>query len=323
MAKKTVAPVKEPKKKTPTLAEVVQEYFPGYVDWTGPELAAYFGQDLINLLAEIANPKSQWDTTTTAGIAAIQQAFRGTTYWNTHTTAVKTWDKLVKVDKDEKVAITARIIGSKYGDLQLDPETINDLALRINRGGLDNTAQEQLIYQAAYKRNEVPSTGTTNPKVDLMQTTEALALKQTAKKYNFNPGDLEGQIQSILTGQAYGPENKKMTSDLFLKNARINAIGLYPHLVPQFDAGLSPDDILSSYKGLIARTLEIPENSITLDDPKYAKFLGNSKTGQMSLSDALTEVKTNEEYKFGFTNQANQNVSKGIMTLERMFGKRM
>ena len=306
------------KKKPIDLQSTVQEYFgTSYAKWTTEELKTHFGQDLIDLLYEISDPDGVWDTTTSEGRAGIERAFRATKYWNTYSSAAQLWDKKSDADKLEAIDKTKRLVASKYGDLQFDDATLTDIATKISKGALDTIAQEQLIYSSAYAR-QVPGVA---QKVNVAESEDANKLRMIAKKFNYNPMDLDKQIQSILTGQMYAPTGTVITEDWLRNNAKMAAIGAFPHLKSQFDAGLTVDDVFGSYKSSVARLLELDESQIDFTDPKYIKFLGDAKNGQMSLGDVLTEVKTNPVYNFQFTKRANQDATDIGLAIARAFGK--
>ena len=314
-----MAVAKKKKTKNPVdLQSTVQEYFgTTYAKWTTDELKNHFGQDLIDLLYQISDPNGIWDPTTPEGKAGIERAFRATKYWDTYSSSVQLWDKKSEADKLESIGKTKRLIASKYGDLQFNDATLTDIATKISKGALDTIAQEQLIYSTAYTRQ----TSNVAKGVDVGQTEDATKLRMIAKKFNYNPSDLDQQIRSILTGETYAPAGAVITEEWLRNNAKMAAIGAYPHLKPQFDAGLTVDDVFGNYKSSVARVLELDESQINFTDPKYAKFLGNSKNGQMSLGDVLTEVKTNPMYNFQFTKQANQDATDIGLAIARAFGK--
>jgi hypothetical protein len=57
-----------------------------------------------------------------------------------------------------------------------------------------------------------------------------------------------------------------------------------------------------------------------VSDPKWADAFGDAKQGQLSLSAWQQKLKTDDKYGWKFTNQANQQVSGVVSTLERAFG---
>jgi len=303
MAKKT---------KTPTLAEVVLENFgSSYAKWTSDELKNYFGEDVIKLLLEISDPKGQWDTNSTEGRLAIQRAFKATNYFISRSSAIQNWDKKSDADKTESIEKTKRSLASKYGDLQFNDATLTDLATKILRSALDPIAQEQLIFGTAYEKTPTVVAG----------GEDAAKLRTIAKKFGFNPIDLDDQIKSILTGKVYAPTGTVITEDSFRQNAKTSALAVYPHLKTQFDAGLTLDDIFSPYRSIIAKTLEKTENEIDISDPDFSRFLGNSQKGQMALGDVLETIRTNPKYGFQFTRQANQEATNIGLAIARAFGK--
>jgi hypothetical protein len=318
--KTKAAKAKKAAAKEAKLAATVQEYFGStYAKWTTAELKTHFGEDLLKLLYEISDPNGIWEPNTTEGIAGIQRAFRATKYWDTYSSSAQLWDKKSDADKREAIDKTKRLVASKYGDLQFDDATLTDIATKISKGALDAIAQEQLIFSTAYARQ--PVAGTTTEQIDVSGTDDANKLRTIAKKFNYNPSDLDQQIQSILTGQKYSGTGTVITEDWLRNNARTVALGAYPHLKTQFDAGLSLDDVFSPYRSGIAQILELAENEIDFANPKYSKFLGTAKDGQVSLGDALTMVKTDPTFNYQFTKRANQDATDIGLAIARAFGK--
>ena len=106
----------------------------------------------------------------------------------------------------------------------------------------------------------------------------------------------------------------------FTQAAKEQAIGGYGHLRPQLEAGSTLADIFGGYKNTIARTLELEPSAIDVSNPKYARFLGTPETGQMSLADAETYIKTHDEYKYYETKKANRDAMSMSAMFDRMFG---
>ena len=154
-----------------------------------------------------------------------------------------------------------------------------------------------------------------------LESEKADQLRKIARAYGYSPKDLDAQIESVLTGQSYlgGPA---LTDAALRERAEKLARGAFPHLKDQFDSGLTLEDMFGNYRDIAARVLEVDPGTVDFmkDPQKWLKPFGDAKTGQMSLSDWVRELKTNNDYGWRFTNQANQQVSSVVSTLERAFG---
>jgi hypothetical protein len=93
-------------------------------------------------------------------------------------------------------------------------------------------------------------------------------------------------------------------------------------LSDQIDAGLSLDDIFSQYKRYASDVLELDESKIDfMKDPKWQTAFGTKESGQMNLGDWVAKLKTDTNYGWQFTKQANQQATDIGMVLARAFGK--
>jgi hypothetical protein len=97
--------------------------------------------------------------------------------------------------------------------------------------------------------------------------------------------------------------------------------GAMPHLRDQFDAGLTLDQIGSSYKSYASQLLEMPEDQINMFEGPYLQAFDNGEGGQLSLSQWIEKVKTDSRFGWQYTKQANQQATDIALTLARAFGK--
>jgi hypothetical protein len=293
--------------------------FPSFADWSESQASAYFGSDLIQVFKDIG--AGVYGVGKDKNVEAITRAIEGTTYWRNTIAATKNWDQLAAPDQQKRINDQKLLLVQNFGELQLDDATLTDLATTIQRTGLSELGARQLVYGAAFKR---PPTETgPQPRQLVLESEAADNIRKIAKSYGYNPPDLNGQIQSILTGQPYlgGPV---LTEAAFRERAEKYARGAFGHLKDQFDSGLTLDDIFGNYRDIASRVLEIDPSRVDYmaEPDKWLRAFGDSKTGQMSLSDWVRELKTNKDYGWQFTNQANQQVSSVVSTLERAFGFR-
>jgi hypothetical protein len=159
-----------------------------------------------------------------------------------------------------------------------------------------------------------------NPTQSALAGSDAVnELMTIAKNYGYTPGDITSQLESVLTGKPYN--GVVLTKDGFTNMAKQQAIGMYSHLKDRIDAGSSLEDIFAGYRNRIATTLELDPKSIQITNPLYAKVLGTSETGQMSLADVDTMIKTDERYGYQYTKKANRDATSIGTSLARMFGE--
>lgn len=315
-----VKPPKEGKAAEAVTANVLDELaarFPAYQDWTVEQATDYFGADLIKVLTDVAN--GVYGTGANKDNDAIKRAISQTNYWNTVDAAIKNWDALEAPDQQKRVNQQKANLAQVFGELQLDDATLTDLATVIQRTGLNELGAKQLVYGAAFAR---PRTETgPQPRQLALESAQADGLRRIAKAYGYRPPDLDSQIESILTGKQYAPTGTVLTEQSFRQKAEKLARGSFGHLKDQFDSGLTLEDIFGNYREVAARVLEVDPTEIDyMSDDKWFKAFGDAKTGQMSLSDWVRELKSNPDYGWRFTNQANQQVSGVVSTLERAFG---
>ena len=316
----TTKPPKEGKAEETVTANVLDELaarFPAYQDWTVEQATNYFGADLIKVLTDVAN--GVYGTGANKNNDAIKRAISQTNYWNTVDAAIKNWDALEAPDQQKRVTQQKANLAQVFGELQLDDATLTDLATVIQRTGLNELGAKQLVYGAAFAR---PRTETgPQPRQLALESAQADGLRRIAKAYGYRPPDLDTQIESILTGKQYAPTGTVLTEQSFRQKAEKLARGSFGHLKDQFDSGLTLEDIFGNYREVAARVLEVDPTEIDyMSDDKWFKAFGDANTGQMSLSDWVRELKSNPDYGWRFTNQANQQVSGVVSTLERAFG---
>jgi hypothetical protein len=316
----TTKPPKEGKTEETATANVLDELaarFPAYQDWTVEQATNYFGADLIKVLTDVAN--GVYGTGADKNNDAIKRAISQTNYWNTVDAAIKNWDALEAPDQQKRVTQQKANLAQVFGELQLDDATLTDLATVIQRTGLNELGAKQLVYGSAFAR---PRTETgPQPRQLALESAQADGLRRIAKAYGYRPPDLDAQIESILTGKQYAPTGTVLTEQSFRQKAEKLARGSFGHLQDQFDSGLTLEDIFGNYREVAARVLEVNPTEIDyMSNDKWFKAFGDAKTGQMSLSDWVRELKSNPDYGWRFTNQANQQVSGVVSTLERAFG---
>ena len=287
------------------------------------KLVSEFGQDLGDLLlSEVADgskkPENrQFDFTTQAGLDAWDAKFSATKYYTSTTAAQRTYELQADTEKAAQLDSMVNDIAGSYGDLRLSRQTLEKIAGQALRKGykVGSVSMDYLINSEAL---QTPAAA--DPTTSALAGSNAVnELMTIAKNYAYTPADITSQIESVLTGKPYN--GVVLTKDGFTNMAKQQAIGMYSHLKDRIDAGSSLEDIFAGYRNKIANILELDPKSVQITNPLYAKVLGTAETGQMSLADAETMVKTDERYGYQYTKKANKDATSIGASLARMFGE--
>ena len=298
---------------------VLQDQFPGYSkDWLAANSSQHFGQDMINLMVEAAKPNGKFmGLTTDASVAAFQKAIKQTVYWQTTETAAKNFDQAIGVDRDRIINNKKLEIANSYGDVSFDDATLTQLATNAARLGLTGLGLQQAVYAGALK----PGAGGSQTALAgrVLQGADADRIRSIGRSWNTKISD--SQVQAILTGKADPATGIVLTEDALREQLQAKWKGAMPHLRDQFDAGLTLDQIGSSYKTYASQLLEKPEDQINMFEGPYLQAFDNGAGGQLSLSQWIEKVKTDDRFGWQYTKQANQQATDVALTLARAFGK--
>jgi hypothetical protein len=298
---------------------VLQDQFPGYSkDWLASNATTHFGQDMINLMIEASKPNGRFmGLTTDASVAAFQKAIKQTTYWQTTETAAKNFDQAIGVDRDRLINNKKLEIANSYGDVSFDDATLTQLATNAARLGLTGLGLQQAVYAGALK----PGAGGAQTALAgrVLEGADADRIRSIGRGWNTKITD--AQVQAILTGQPDPATGLVLTEDALREQLQKKWKGALPHLRDQFDAGLSLDQIGSTYRSYAAQLLETPEDQINMFDGPYLQAFDNGEGSQLSLSQWVEKVKTDPRFGWQYTKQANQQATDIGLTLARAFGK--
>ncbi len=298
---------------------VLQDQFPGYSkDWLASNATTHFGQDMINLMIEAAKPNGRFmGLTTDASVAAFQKAIKQTTYWQTTETAAKNFDQAIGVDRERIINNKKLEIANSYGDVSFDDATLTQLATNAARLGLTGLGLQQAVYAGALK----PGAGGAQTALAsrVLQGADADRIRSIGRAWNTKISD--SQVQAILTGKPDPATGIVLTEDALREQLQAKWKGAMPHLRDQFDAGLTLDQIGSSYKTYASQLLEKPEDQINMFEGPYLQAFDNGEGGQLSLSQWIEKVKTDPKFGWQYTKQANQQATDIALTLARAFGK--
>lgn len=284
------------------------------------KLRAEFGDDLVDLLLDyLADGKRKkderrYDLTTNEGANAFMTKVASTSYYVNTAAAQEKFDLQSPADKKVELDELAESITSKYGELGLSQSQIQSVALRAAKGG-----HKADSLRVGYMVNEIAASA---PEGSTAMTSgdDAMAIKKIASEWNFPQEKLDQVIKTILTAKP-DKHGVVLTKEGFEAMAKKSAMGLYPHLIDQFNAGLTLDDVFSNYKSITAKLLEKSEDEIDVSDPLYSAALGTPTTGQMSLADWQSKLMKDERYGYHKTKQANKDMTNLGLIIANAFGK--
>jgi hypothetical protein len=287
--------------------------YTAYSDWTTNDVIDHFGQDFVDILKDAANTEIEFSD------EEIQARIKGTKYFGAITDSQYKFDGANSAVQNGLIESARNAIVKDYSDVGLSQTDIDEIAKKVARNGLTATGVKQAVYQYAFRKPAAATTPTAPGMArNAIEGGDADAIRIAARAYGYNVSDAE--MQAALTGGMYN--GVAVTQDSILQKAQKSAKGKYFHLADQIDAGLSLEDIFSSYRNYAADALEIDPNQIDFTkDSKWARAFGTKETGQMSLTDWVTTIKSDPTFGWQFTKQANQQATDIGLTLARAFGK--
>ena len=266
--------------------------------------------DLIDLFIEVATSPENFDLETEAGQQAFVTRVNATQYARKTTDSQAKWDALDSVEKARQVEKARRALATSFASSQLTTTELNDLATLSLRNGLTELELKYTVFNRLAGR---PAGGA------LFETDEAKNLRNALRSYNYLSQVNDETLTNALTGQTVN--DVEQSPELLIAKAKNYAKVKYAAYAPFIDQGFTVDDIFQPFKDLAVKTLELNPVEVNLSDDKYDKVLrGKADGSQYSASEWINELKSNPDYGWRFTNQANQQVSSVASTLERAFG---
>lgn len=277
------------------------------------EARQVFGDEVVNLILDVAQHPDQYDFTLESGVQAFRGRLQATPYYQNTSQARRDFDTLTPGDQQEKVKSARIDIASQFGDYFLTVNELDMLAKEVARSNLQGVARQQYIASKVGTRRR--------GREDVLATAEADEIRKIAKAYNYNPSDLEDQVFSAVTGSVYAPFGSVITADSIRAQGQQLAKAAYFHLAPQLDAGLTLEQIFSPYRQRAAQILERSDADISMSDPLYSAALNPGKNGsQMTLTEWDRMIRTDPRYGFQYTDAANKDATNLGLSIARMFG---
>ena len=187
---------------------------------------------------------------------------------------------------------------------------IADLALY--NGWDENQVQRYILSQASWAdEGDDPSGGL---------ATTMTQLRRLAEQYGLDPRDrrLFRASRQILSG--------RQTLDGFEEELRQQAVTRYggnEDIAGILDRGGNLDDWFDSYRQMISQELEIPEASISINDPRWQSILmhdDGTRSRSMTMAEALKYVRSQPEW--ASTMNGKKQEAGLTQTLLRTFGAR-
>ena len=172
-------------------------------------------------------------------------------------------------------------------------------------GGID---RDQFLQDKVRKLPEYSNTKAAKRTL----TTQSLAKTAMANglnlEKNFGADVVAGWVNRVENG-----EDVDIFKNLIRKTA---AIGLPDNVAALVDSGLDLDSVYSPYKTTMSKILELPENSISLNDPTLRGAITADKA--MTIFDFEKQLR--KDARWQYTDQAKEEVSNAALRVLRDFG---
>jgi hypothetical protein len=287
----------------------VTELFPGFEFFFTAD-AGGFGTDVRDLLLRaVANDYTE---------DRFKKEYQSTKYFLETDKSIREWNIATPEEKLSKTATSAQTIRDTYGDLFEDDALLTKAAEGAARLGLSGTRLRSYLFQSAAQSK--------SEKAQISQTATADKIRQIGADYGYTV--TQDELDSVLTGQPERGSTNILTEQALKERAKLALVGENPHLKQQIDAGLTMKSMFTNYQTEAAELLEVDPNSISVSDPKFRQALAyrDPKSGQvrqLSLSEWRQIVRTDKQFNYQYTKQANKDATDLGLTIARAFGKVM
>lgn len=224
--------------------------------------------------------------------------------------------KWAQLDTDAQDAYLLKIQNNKLYKERLKSWLINIKKLLAAKGIKADDAKLEQYYIDGIDDDTIIDelTGGLGAKDAAGTTANALSiLRETARRNGFNlDKDFAGQIDSWLQRIARG-ESVDDFSNLIRKQAKL---GLPEKVGLLLDEGLDLANIYEPYRKQMAALLELPIDSISLDDPLLRSAFGPDK--EMSIYDFKRLVRKDPRWQY--SDNAKEETSNAVLGVLRDFG---
>lgn len=290
---------------TESAINAIREIFPAYA-YLVEDNAGGFGADVRGIIVKAVLQ----DYSANRLLGELQ----GTPYFQTTSANQRSFDGLKAGDKDARVATYQETIVNQYGRGQLDDTQLKDIATKAARNGLQGIQLQNFVFSQYL--NTAKKAGQQAAEMSGQQMNQ---IKTLGQKYFVKPS--QDDINSVMTGSVGITD---------LENRyKMDAKSLYPHLSDLIDSGSSLQDISRPYVRAAAEVLGTTEDQIDMVSPssKYRMALenvsGDGGPRRMTLTEWIKTLRTDTNFGYQYTQQANQDATNIALTIARAFGKMM
>jgi hypothetical protein len=307
MAKNAKAKAKVDQQKLDQLILKVKEQFPEWAFFFDEDFGGY-SQEVRDLLIEAALDPNYTE-------ALFDRKYKQTAYYNEVDKDIRAWNASTAEARNTLIESTVDAIRGSYGDVFASDEDLMKVAEGAARQNLSGVRLKNYVFSQAAAMGKSTAAVTGSASAD--------AIRKIATDYGYQASDDE--IESILTGKPERGTTNVLTEQGLRERAKLAILGEMPHLKPQLDAGLTPATMFKNYQTEAATLLGVDPNTINFSDPKWRNALASrdpqGNIRQLSLPEWRREIRTNPEYGYQFTPQANQDALDIALTVAKAFGK--
>jgi hypothetical protein len=276
---------------TPEIEEAFRVKYPQYA-WMLTDLDRDKYSDMFQLIADASNPVREM------GYEEFKRRFEGTSF--TRELSLK------KINRE---------LISSIGSFSWGSGQLGKFLNKANQYGYTGDSLKQAAYQELLTKD--PATGTyKNPNAvnEVRASSPYLRLKKIGTAY-LSPLSDDRIIESLTGG---------ISEDDVLRISREKAKALYPHLAKQIDAGLTLSDLAYDYQRTAADLLELTPDQIDMSKGKFNLALKTGEGGKermMSTSEWIQTIKSDADFGWQYTKQANDQATNAALNIAKAFGK--
>ena len=276
---------------TPAVEEAFRVKYPQYA-WMLTDLDRDKYSDMFQLIADASNPLKEMPA------EEFKRRFEGTSF--TQELSLK------KINRE---------LISSIGSFSWGSGQLGKFLNKANQFGYTGDSLKQAAYQELLVKD--PATGAyKNPNAvnEVRASSPYLRLKKVGTAY-LSPLSDDRIIDSLIGG---------ISEDDVLRIAREKAIAIYPHLTRQIEAGLTLSDLAYDYQRTAADLLELTPDQIDMSKGKFNLALKTGEGGKermMSTSEWIQTIKSDADFGWQYTKQANDQATNAALNIAKAFGK--
>jgi hypothetical protein len=276
---------------TPAIEEAFKAKYPQYA-WMLTDLDRAKYSDMFQLIADASNPVKEMTA------EEFKRRFEGTSF--TQELSLK------KLNRE--------LIGS-IGSFSWGAGQLGKFLNKANQYGYTGESLKQAAYQELLVKDPITKTyKNPNAVEEVRASSPYLRLKKIGTSY-LSPLSDDRIIESLTGG---------ISEDDVLRITREKAIALYPHLTRQIEAGLTLSDLAYDYQRTAADLLETTPEQIDMSKGKFGLALKSGEGGKermMSTSEWIQTIKSDADFGWQYTKQANDQATNIALSIAKAFGK--